>query len=118
MIIACRGNVELENLTTQADLAFSWLFEEYCFYQGFNRTFSLIITDEATSLLKEFCQVIIVIWKSFFTNSLFAQGETGALAGVNLVRETYLGTVLSLYDRRELTNIIEEYCVMYLRFPS
>ena len=34
------------------------------------------------------------------------------------VRETDLGTVLSLYDRGALTNIIEEYCVMYLRFPS
>jgi len=162
-----------DNLNTRADLAFSWLFEEYCFYQGFNRTSSLlnrrpgddsayneilcslirgvslrpdlsqadrdglmrrlylespIITDEAISLLKQFCQ-----------------GETGALAGVNLmkdlvmkrptkqlnflnsilefcshedtqVRETALGTVLNLYDRGELTNIIEEYSVMYLRF--
>merc|ERR1719402_1338284 len=162
-----------DDLSNRADLAFSWLFEEYCFYQGFNRTSSLlnrrpgddsayneilcslirgvslrpdlsqadrdglmrrlylespIITDEAISLLKQFCQ-----------------GETGALAGVNLmkdlvmkrptkqlnflnsilefcsheetqVRETALDTVLSLYDRGELTNIIEEYSVMYLRF--
>ena len=86
------------------------------------------MSDEAISLLKQFCQ-----------------GESGALAGVNLmkdlvmkrptkqpnflnsilefcsheetqVRETALDTVLSLYDRGELTNIIEEYSVMYLRF--
>ena len=104
---------------------------------------SPIITDEAISLLKQFCQVTIVIWK-FFSHSLFAQGETGALAGVNLmkdlvmkrptkqlnflnsilefcshedtqVRETALGTVLSLYDRGELTNIIE-YSIMYPRY--
>jgi len=163
------------DLNNRADLAFSWLFEEYCFYQGFNRTASLIkrrpgddsayneilcslikgvslrpdlvqadrdaimrrlylespiITDEAISLLKQFCQ---------------GEGGAGALAGVNLmkdlvmkrptkqlnflnsilefcshedpaVRDTALGTVTQLYDRGELTNIIEEYSVMYLRF--
>merc|ERR1712002_58345 len=80
---------------------------------------SPIITDDAIVLLKQFCQ-----------------GETGALAGVNLmkdlvmkrptkqlnflnsilefcshedheVREVGLSTVLSLYDRGELTSIIE-----------
>jgi len=163
------------DLTNRADLAFSWLFEEYCFYQGFNRTATLtkrmagddtsyneilcslikgvsmrpdlpqtdrdaimrrlylespIITDEAISLLKQFCQ---------------GEGGAGALTGVNLmkdlvmkrptkqlnflnsilefcshedpaVRDTALGTVTQLYDRGELTNIIEEYSVMYLRF--
>merc|ERR1719315_416128 len=163
------------DLASRADLAFSWLFEEYCFYQGFNRTATLtkrmagddtayneilcslikgvslrpdlaqtdrdaimrrlylespIITDEAISLLKQFCQ---------------GEGGAGALTGVNLmkdlvmkrptkqlnflnsilefcshedtaVRDTALGTVTQLYDRGELTNIIEEYSVMYLRF--
>merc|ERR1719315_821892 len=163
------------DLASRADLAFSWLFEEYCFYQGFNRTATLtkrmagddtayneilcslikgvslrpdlaqtdrdaimrrlylespIITDEAISLLKQFCQ---------------GEGGAGALTGVNLmkdlvmkrptkqlnflnsilefcshedvaVRNTALGTVTQLYDRGELTNIIEEYSVMYLRF--
>ena len=75
----------------------------------------------------------------------FCQGGTGALAGVNLmkdlvmkrptkqlnflnsilefcshedlaVRNTALGTVTQLYERGELTTIIEEYSVMYLRF--
>jgi len=164
-----------DDLGSRADLAFSWLFEEYCFYQGFNPAASLvskkpgddttyneilcslirgvsvrrdlaqaerdsllrrlylespIITDDAISLLKEFCQ---------------GEGGAAALAGVTLmkdlvmkrptkqlnflntllefcshedtaVRQTALGTVIQLYERGELTNIIEEYSVMYLRF--
>lgn len=31
-----------EDISGRADLAFSWLFEEYCFYQGFNRTATLL----------------------------------------------------------------------------
>ena len=89
---------------------------------------SPIITDDAIILLKEFCQT-----------------GTGALAGVNLmkdlvmkrptkqlnflnsilefcshedldVRNTALGTVTQLFDRGEYDNIIEEYSVMYLRY--
>ena len=91
---------------------------------------SPIITDDAIILLKEFCQT-----------------GTGALAGVNLmkdlvmkrptkqlnflnsilefcshedldVRNTALGTVTQLFDRGEYDNIIEEYSVMYLRYFS
>merc|ERR1719474_1615127 len=161
------------DLVSRADLAFSWLFEEYCFYQNFRNVSGLlnrkpgddssyndilcslikgvseksevgqhdrelimrrlylespIITDDAIILLKEFCQT-----------------GTGALAGVNLmkdlvmkrptkqlnflnsilefcshedldVRNTALGTVTQLFDRGEYDNIIEEYSVMYLRF--
>ena len=91
---------------------------------------SPIITDDAIILLKEFCQT-----------------GTGALAGVNLmkdlvmkrptkqlnflnsilefcshedldVRNTALGTVTQLFDRGEYDNIIEEYSVMYLRYGA
>ena len=160
-------------LVARADLAFSWLFEEYCCYMNFRNVSGLlrrkpgddssynailcalirgvsakaevgqadrelimrrlylespVITDDAIVLLKEFCQA-----------------GTGALAGVNLmkdlvmkrptkqlnflnsilefcshedlaVRQTALGTVTQLYDRGEYDSIIEEYSVMYLRF--
>ena len=183
------------DLVSRADLAFSWLFEEYCFYQNFRNVSGLlnrkpgddssyndilcslikgvseksevslsamfalcgcdkhlhscqvgqhdrelimrrlylespIITDDAIILLKEFCQT-----------------GTGALAGVNLmkdlvmkrptkqlnflnsilefcshedldVRNTALGTVTQLFDRGEYDNIIEEYSVMYLRYGA
>ena len=183
------------DLISRADLAFSWLFEEYCFYQNFRNVSGLlnrkpgddssyndilcslikgvseksevslsamfalygcdkllhscqvgqhdrelimrrlylespIITDDAIILLKEFCQT-----------------GTGALAGVNLmkdlvmkrptkqlnflnsilefcshedldVRNTALGTVTQLFDRGEYDNIIEEYSVMYLRYGA
>jgi len=161
------------DLVARADLAFSWLFEEYCCYMNFRNISGLlrrkpgddssynailcalirgvsvkaevgqadrelimrrlylespVITDDAILLLKEFCQA-----------------GTGALAGVNLmkdlvmkrptkqlnflnsilefcshedlaVRQTALGTVTQLYDRGEYDSIIEEYSVMYLRF--
>ena len=169
----------LSDLTSRADLAFSWLYEEYCMYQGFNRSAALlnkkpgddsaynnvlcsmikgvshkpdlppsdrdniirrlylespIITDEAISLLKSFCQ---------------GEGVAGggALAGVHLmkdlvmlrptkqlnflhtilefcyhedteVRDIALNTVTQLHDRgdKSLSSIIEDYSVTYLKF--
>ena len=166
------------DLTNRADLAFSWLYEEYCMLQGFNRTAALlnkrpgddaaynsvlcslikgvslkpdlpsadrdniirrlylespIITDEAISLLKAFCQ---------------GEGSSGggALAGVNLmkdlvmlrptkqlnflhtilefcyhedteVRDIALATVTQLHGREDksLSSIIEDYSVTYLK---
>ena len=163
-----------QDLSSRADLAFSWLFEEYCVYQGFNRSAGLqrqpgddtsyndilcslikgvsvtqdlssadrenilrrlylespIITDDAIALLKQFCQ-----------------GQAGALVGVSLmkdlvmlrptkqlnflhsilefcshqdpaVRDTALNTLTQLHGRGDssLSNIIEDYSVMYLKF--
>ena len=166
------------DLSSRVELAFSWLYEEYCMFQGFNRTAALmnkkpgddsaynsvlcslihgvsikpdlpsserdsiirrlylespIITDEAISLLKSFCQ---------------GEGSTGggALAGVHLmkdlvmlrptkqlnflhtilefcfhedtqVRDTALNTVTQLHDRgdKSLSSIIEDYSVTYLK---
>ena len=171
-------NFIFSDLTGRADLAFSWLYEEYCMFQGFNRTAAMlnkkpgddasyndvlcsmikgvslkpdlpsterdsiirrlylespIITDEAISLLKSFCQ---------------AEGGTGggALAGVHLmkdlvmlrptkqlnflhtilefcyhedteVRDIALTTVTQLHDRgdKSLSSIIEDYSVTYLK---
>ena len=31
-----------EDLLSRSDLALSWLYEEYCYYQGFNRTSSML----------------------------------------------------------------------------
>lgn len=162
-----------EDLVNRADLAFGWLYEEYCFYQGFNRSSTLfnrrpgdvtaysdilcalingliyrtevpqadrdvilrrlylespIITSEAISLLKQFCQepgralagVTLMndlvlkrpVKQLNFLNSIleFCSHEDAE------VRDTALSTVLSLYDRGELASIIEEYSVMFLRF--
>ena len=171
-------NFIFSDLTGRADLAFSWLYEEYCMFQGFNRTAALmnkqpgddasyndvlcsmirgvslkpdiastdrdsiirrlylespIITDEAISLLKSFCQ---------------AEGGSGggALAGVHLmkdlvmlrptkqlnflntimefcyhedpeVRDIALTTVTQLHDRgdKSLSSIIEDYSVSVLK---
>ena len=164
-----------QDLSGRADLAFSWLFEEYCVYQGFNRSAGLqkqpgddtsyndilcslikgvsvtqdigsadrenilrrlylespIITDDAIALLKQFCQ---------------GQAGAGALIGVSLmkdlvmlrptkqlnflhsilefcshedtaVRDTALHTVTQLHGKGDssLSNIIEDYSVMYLK---
>jgi len=162
-----------EDLNGRVDMAFGWLYEEYCFYQGFNRNANLfnrrpgdvtsysdilcslisglnlrsgvsttdrdhilrrlylespIITGEAISLLKQFCQepgralACVSLMKDLvlkrpvkqlnFLNSIleFCSHEESE------VRETALGTVLSLYERGELASIIEEYSVMFLKF--
>jgi len=162
-----------EDLQKRLDLAFSWLYEEYCFYQGFNRNSNVfsrrpgdvtaysdilcalinglndrsevshgdrdmllrrlylespIITSEAISLLKQFCQEPgrslsgVSLMKDLvlkrpvkqlnFLNSIleFCSHEE------NEVRDTALDTVLSLYERGELASIIEEYSVMFLKF--
>jgi len=167
------------DLSSRADLAFSWLYEEYCMFQGFNRSAALlnkkpgddscyndvlcslingvilkpdlapgdrdniirrlylespIITDEAISLLKSFCQGE-------------SSGGGGALAGVHLmkdlvmlrptkqlnflhtilefcyhedteVRDIALNTVTQLHDKGEksISSIIEDYSVTYLKF--
>merc|ERR1719312_1485682 len=161
------------DLQKRIDLAFGWLFEEYCFYQGFNRNTNIlnrrpgdvtaysdilcalinglneraevsqgdrdmilrrlylespIITSEAISILKQFCQEPgrslsgVSLMKDLvlkrpvkqlnFLNSIleFCSHEE------NEVRDTALDTVLSLYDRGELASIIEEYSVMFLKF--
>jgi len=163
----------LEDVNNRADLAFGWLYEEYCFYQGFNRNSAVfnrtpsdinkyndilcallnainyradvtkvdrdcmlrrlylespIITKDAISLLKQFCQepgralAGVSLMKDLvlkrpvkqlnFLNSIleFCSHED------HEVREVGLSTVLSLYDRGELTSIIEEYSVMFLKF--
>ena len=48
-----------EDIHKRADLAFSWLFEEYCFYQGFNKgssVFSRRTDDSEYNTI--FCQLI------------------------------------------------------------
>ena len=162
-----------EDLNARVDLAFGWLYEEYCFYQGFNRNSNLfnrrpgdvsaysdilcsllngvhekndvstvdrdhvmrrlylespIITSEAISLLKQFCQepgralTGVSLMKDLvlkrpvkqlnFLNSIleFCSHEE------NEVRDIALSAVISLYDRGELSSIIEEYSVMFLKF--
>ena len=48
-----------EDINKRADLAFSWLFEEYCFYQGFNKGSSVFNrrTDDS-EYNTIFCQLI------------------------------------------------------------
>ena len=53
-------NYIFEDIHKRADLAFSWLFEEYCFYQGFNKgssVFSRMGTDDSV-YNTIFCQLI------------------------------------------------------------
>ena len=48
-----------EDIHKRADLAFAWLFEEYCFYQGFNKgssVFSRRTDDSEYNTI--FCQLI------------------------------------------------------------
>ena len=54
-----------EDIHKRADLAFSWLFEEYCFYQGFNKgssVFSRRTDDSEYNTI--FCQLIRGVIKS------------------------------------------------------
>ena len=162
-----------DDLHNRMDLAFGWLYEEYCFYQGFNRSSNIfnrrpgditaysdilcalingingrsdisqvdkeatlrrlylespIITSEAIGLLKQFCQehgralAGVSLMKDLvlkrpvkqlnFLNSIleFCSHEEDE------VRDTALSTVVSLFERGELSSIIQEYSVMFLRF--
>ena len=48
-----------EDLHKRTDLAFSWLFEEYCFYQGFNKSSSVFSRRPDDSEYNTiFCQLI------------------------------------------------------------
>ena len=54
-----------EDIHKRADLAFSWLFEEYCFYQGFNKgssVFSRRTDDSEYNTI--FCRLIREVIKS------------------------------------------------------
>ena len=54
-----------EDIHKRADLAFSWLFEEYCFYQGFNKgssVFSRRTDDSEYNTI--FCHLIRGVIKS------------------------------------------------------
>jgi len=89
-----------EGLHNRADLAFGWLYEEYCFYQGFNRSSNLFSRrpGDVSAYSDLLCALI---------NGLNSRTEVSQVDRDNILRRLYLESPMIT---SEAIGLLKQFC--------